>query len=59
VSLSCSNDALARRGVPAESAVHVDHGALGDSQALGDELDLIRAHVALIQRGNAIIANPD
>src|SRR6266567_6742431 len=28
------------------------HSALGDAEALGDELDLIRAHVALIQDGN-------
>src|SRR6516164_2835783 len=45
-------DSVVERDVAAEPAVHVDHRALGDAQAVGDELDLIWAHIALIQRGN-------
>src|SRR6516162_7908543 len=35
-----------------ESAIHANDILLGDAEPLGDELDLIRAHVAVIQRGN-------
>ena len=48
-------DGVVKRGVADESAVHVDHGAFGDAQTLGDELDLIRAHVAIVERGNAAL----
>ena len=45
-------DGRIERGVAAETAVHVDHVLLGDAEALGDELDLIGAHVALVEREN-------
>jgi len=45
-------DGVVERGVAAEPAVHVDHSMLGDAEALGDEFDLVRAHVALIEHRN-------
>src|SRR6516162_4355698 len=38
------------RHVAAEAVVHVDHVLLGHAEAFGDELDLVRAQVALFQR---------
>jgi hypothetical protein len=47
-----ARDRRVERGVAAEPAIHVDHSALGDAEALGDELDLVRAHVPFIERRN-------
>ena len=38
--------------VAAETAVHVDHVLLGHAKPLGDELDLVRAQVALVEHSN-------
>ena len=43
-------DRRVERGVAAEAAVHVDHVLLGHAEALRDQLDLIGAHVAFLQR---------
>src|SRR5215831_13048064 len=48
---------LADRGVErdvaaAEPAVHVDHVRLGDAEPPGDDLHLIRSHVALVEHRN-------
>ena len=47
------SDRRIERGVPAEPAVHLDYIVLGDAEAFGEELDLIRAHIAFVKHGNA------
>lgn len=47
------SDRRIERGVPAEPTVHVDYVVLGDAEAFGEELDLIRAHIAFVEHGNA------
>jgi hypothetical protein len=40
----------------AEAAVHVDDLLLGDAELLRDQLDLIWAQIALLERGNTPLA---
>jgi len=47
------SDRRIERGVPAEPTIHVDYVVLGDAEAFGEELDLIRAHIAFVEHGNA------
>src|SRR5499427_7333080 len=51
---------LADRGVErgvaaAEPAVHVDHIRLGDAELPGDDLHLVRSHVALVEHSNLVL----
>src|SRR6516165_2117310 len=51
---------LADRGVErgvaaAEPAVHVDHVRLGDAELPGDDLHLVRSHVALVEHSNLVL----
>src|SRR5262249_16759457 len=44
------------RGVAAgEPAVHVDHVRLGDAELPGDDLHLVRSHVALVEHSNLVL----
>ena len=46
------------RCIATEAAIHVDNVLFRDAKALGDELDLIRTHIAFVKRGNLALRLP-
>src|SRR6202035_3853307 len=43
---------------PPSRRFHIDHVLLRHAQTLGDELDLIRPHIAFVERGDAALRLP-